>query len=316
MTIEFKLGADPELFLKRADGTNISAHDIVPGSKKAPHIVDSGAIQPDGLAAEFNIDAVPFNDFRAFDNNLTKVLGELKKTVGPDVFFDTRPSTLFDKDYYDSLPETAKILGCDPDYDAYSEDPMKPNPRPDGSSGLRSAAGHLHIGWGNDIPVDHPEHLDICRDFIRQLDLYVGLGMTVFDTDTERRKLYGKAGAYRPKHYGVEYRTPSNAWISSRVRRQFIHNLVVAAITDMQSGSPKFSTFEKRYAKTYGSVQDIINNGDAAKAEMILTAILGVHIPSGLKAPTQKEIAVKAETAAAAVKVVKKAKMPAAPTAY
>jgi len=294
MTIKFKLGADPELFLKRADGTNISAHDLVPGSKKAPYAVDSGAIQPDGLAAEFNIDAVDYNDFRAFDDKLTKVLGELKKAVGPDVFFDPRPSTLFDKDYYDALPETAKELGCDPDYSAYSEDPMQPNPRPDGSSGLRSAAGHLHIGWGSDIPVDHPEHLEICRTFIRQMDLYVGLGMTVFDTDTERRKLYGKAGAYRPKHYGVEYRTPSNAWISSRARRQFIHSLVVAAIQNMQTSNPMYSYYAKNYAKSYGDVQEIINSGDAKRATTILRDVLGIHIPAGVIAPTQKELAEKA----------------------
>lgn len=47
------------------------------------------------------------------------------------------------------------------------------------------------------------------------MDLHLGVPSLVLDKDTERRKLYGKAGAFRPKPYGVEYRTLSNFWIWS-----------------------------------------------------------------------------------------------------
>ncbi len=40
----------------------------------------------------------------------------------------------------------------------------------------------------------------------------------MYDKDTERRGMYGKAGAFRPKPYGVEYRTLSNAWLSNDER--------------------------------------------------------------------------------------------------
>lgn len=280
MATAFKLGADPELFLKTVDGKFISAHDLVPGNKRDPHKVKDGAIQPDGLAAEFNIDAVDYNDFAAFDTKLTSVIKQLKEVVGPDVNFALAPSAQFDAEYYASLPDAAKELGCDPDFCAYSDDPFEANPRPDGASGLRSAAGHLHIGWGSDIPTDHPDHIAICRDFIKQLDVYVGLAMTTFDTDTERRKLYGKAGAYRPKSYGVEYRTPSNAWIASRARRQFIHSMVSAAITNMQTSNPMFKQMQDpSYVRTYGSVVDIINSGDSKRALKILKDVCGVYVP-------------------------------------
>ena len=35
------------------------------------------------------------------------------------------------------------------------------------------------------------------------------------DTDQKRRTLYGKAGAYREKSYGVEYRTLSSFWLKT-----------------------------------------------------------------------------------------------------
>ena len=295
---KFMIGADPEIFVKNAAGVNVSAHDIVPGSKKAPHKVAKGAVQPDGLAAEFNIDPVPYNDFAAFDENIFTVLSALQKTLPEGHKFDLRASTVFDKAYYDSLPESAKELGCDPDYCAYSEDPFEPNKRPDGASGLRSAAGHIHIGWGADIPVDHPDHIEICRKLIRNLDVYVGLGMTVFDRDTERRKLYGKAGAYRPKSYGVEYRTPSNAWLPKREYRLFIHGLVGRCLNDMSAGKDIASQLAGKY-----DIASIINDGDAKSAKMILTKSLGVTIPDSVD-PEKVEAAAKkaAETARKATK--------------
>jgi hypothetical protein len=54
----------------------------------------------------------------------------------------------------------------------------------------------------------------------KQLDYSIG-GNNVMMEDklklngAKRRELYGKAGAFRPKHYGCEYRTPSNVWLSN-----------------------------------------------------------------------------------------------------
>ena len=276
---QFLIGADPELFVAGRDGRPMSVHDIIPGSKKAPHKVASGAIQPDGLAAEFNIDPVPVSDFAAFDTSILAVIGEVKQRLPEGATILRGASTMFDKDYYDSLPDEVKVLGCEPDYCAYSTDIFAPNPRPDGDSGLRSAAGHIHIGWGADIPADHPEHLEVCRKIVRQMDWYVGLAMTIIDPDTERRKLYGKAGAYRPKSYGVEYRTPSNAWLWSKGLRRFIHQMVNRAITDMVAQRVFEDIYNSKYRDTYPDVQSIINNGDATAARSVLEKCLNVRIP-------------------------------------
>lgn len=268
----FKIGCDPEVFVReRATGRIISAHDLIPGSKKEPFKVTGGAVQPDGLAAEFNMNPVPIEDFKAFNEGVLGVMHQLKTMVGDKYQLVIEPSVQFDKDYYDSLPDSAKELGCEPDYCAYSDDPFKPNDRPNGDTGLRSAAGHIHFGWGADIPADHPDHINVCRSFIRQLDWYVGLAMTVMDTDSRRRELYGKAGAFRPKSYGVEYRTPSNVWLKAPSHRRTIHRLCGMAIRDMMNG--------KVAEQTYGlEAQTIINTGNKQRAIELLKAYHGITV--------------------------------------
>ncbi len=54
--MEVLVGADPEVFVKDASGQNVSGHGMVPGTKKKPHPVRSGAGQVDGTALEFNIE--------------------------------------------------------------------------------------------------------------------------------------------------------------------------------------------------------------------------------------------------------------------
>ena len=274
----FTIGCDPELFVTK-DGVPVTAHNLIPGDKKAPHKVEAGAIQVDGMAVEFNTNPVPYNDFAAFDKNITTVLTELAAAVkanGPGYKLVPSPTMQFDADYYATVPEEAKILGCEPDYCAYSEEPGVPNARPEGSSGLRSAAGHIHIGWGSDIPTDHPDHIQVCRSFIRNLDCFVGLAMTVIDTDAKRRELYGAAGAFRPKSYGVEYRTPSNEWLKGRRRRSFIHGLVVRAIEDMKSGTPMYDKLTKKGI----DVRAIINSGDVEQAKDALKTFMSVTVPT------------------------------------
>ncbi len=54
MTVNFTIGADPEIFLRRR-GKAFSAHGVIPGTKKEPHNVEKGAVQVDGMAVEFNV---------------------------------------------------------------------------------------------------------------------------------------------------------------------------------------------------------------------------------------------------------------------
>ncbi len=268
----FTLGCDPEVFVKK-DGAPISAYGLIPGNKTAPYKTERGAVQVDGMALEFNTNPVDYNDFDGFNENIVRTKAALKTflTERGDGKYNIVeiPVMEFDPAYLASQPDEAKELGCDPDYDAYT---LKPNPRPDGDRPFRTGAGHVHVGWGADIPVDNEEHIEICANFVRTLDATVGLFMTFIDRDPRRRELYGKAGAFRPKPYGVEYRTPSNVWIRNKDRRFLMHNLINRAISHQQSGN-SFESFT--CGLTSSHVQKYINEGNVSLASAVLVEKFG-----------------------------------------
>jgi hypothetical protein len=75
-----------------------------------------------------------------------------------------------------------------------------------GDKNLRSCGGHVHVGFENG-QVDK-------KRLIKCMDLTLGVPATIMDAKgAERRRLYGKRGAYRDKPYGVEYRVLSNFWV-------------------------------------------------------------------------------------------------------
>jgi len=274
----FTLGADPEIFLSKR-GKLVSAHETkITGTKAEPFKIKHGAVQIDGTALEFNTDPVPLNDFNAFNNNVIQVMKGMRDLTS-GFNFKIQPTAIFDEEYWKTVPDENKELGCNPDYNAYTG---VHNPSPDGSAGsMRTGAGHLHIGWDDtcSIPADHPEHIEVCANITKMFDLYVGIGTLLFDDDTQRRSLYGRAGAFRPKPYGFEYRVPSNAWLVSRSRRKFIHECANAAVYRATRGLTIENT---RYAYPRGYkaggtmsysymtpelLQAVINESDVSFAE-------------------------------------------------
>jgi hypothetical protein len=219
-----KIGADPEFFVRKF-GKLLSAHGLIPGSKERPYLVNKGAVQVDGMALEFNID--PAESYSQFEENMSTVFGEIQKMIpGYEIFVE--PVADFGLDYIKAQPKEASDLGCSPDYNAYTK---QANPRPDVNTPFRTASGHVHIGW-TDEPVDISDegHLEACRALTKTLDLYLGVPSLVWDTDDRRRSLYGAAGAFRPKPYGMEYRVLSNKWINTPHLRALVYGNTMEAI--------------------------------------------------------------------------------------
>jgi hypothetical protein len=225
------VGADPEVFVRDKQGRFRSAHGLIPGTKKEPYKVKDGAVQVDGLALEFNID--PASTREQFVHNIGSVMGQLAAMV-PDYELVIQPSVRFNGNHLRAQPEEALELGCEPDYDAYKE---KENPRPNNKTTLRTGAGHVHIGFTEGADPQDPEHIQRCITLVKHLDAFLGLPSLSWDNDTLRRTLYGKAGAFRPKEYGVEYRTLSNAWLRDPRLVGYVFDQVQACVEWLKAGN-------------------------------------------------------------------------------
>jgi Phage phiEco32-like COOH.NH2 ligase-type 2 len=229
--MKITIGCDPELFVTK-DGKYRSAHGLIPGTKEKPHKVQDGAIQVDGCALEFNTD--PVDNADDFVQKITSVMAQMKEFV-PDYDFAIVPSCRFNGNHFRALPDEAKELGCTPDFSAYT---LRANPTPDNKTTMRTASGHIHIGFieSNDADVQSEEHMIRCATLVKQLDAYLGLPSVLYDLDKTRRQMYGRAGAFRPKTYGVEYRVLSNAWLLSEDRIRFVFKQTMNAVTDLVAG--------------------------------------------------------------------------------
>lgn len=228
----FTFGCDPELFITDGEGKAVSAEGLLPGTKEEPFKVDKGAVQVDGMAAEFNIN--PATTFDEFNENIVTVLKQLKGMLPTGFKLLPVPAMVFDKHVWDLSPDKAKELGCTPDFNAWTGE-INPPPENLENPRLRTASGHLHIGWTEGESLSDPQHLMNCRDLVKQLDWYLGGWSLRMDPDPTRRTLYGKAGACRYKDYGVEYRVLSNFWIGTKDRRQAVWNRMQMGINQMRN---------------------------------------------------------------------------------
>lgn len=264
------LGADPEIFV-RNKSTNMleSAFGLIGGTKSAPLKVANGAVQVDGMALEFNIDAA--GSEAEWVKNIDSVMSTLASMV-PDHILAAIPVADFGYEYIKAQPDAAKELGCDPDYDAWL---VAQNPRPNGDNPFRTAAGHIHFGIieTNDAPVDDGEYISWIASKVRELDFHLALPSLFYDADAKRRELYGKAGAFRPKSYGYEYRTLSNQWLGSDALKRWAYQASQAACEAMDKG---ICLVDK-----YGDIQKIINSSDKESAARIIKAE-GILLPAGI----------------------------------
>lgn len=227
----FKFGSDPELFIQNREGEFVSAVGIIPGDKQNPYSVKAGAVQCDGMAAEYNTD--PASTYEEFEENTETVLGELRSFLPSGYTLHAVPSVVFSQKQWDAAPDEAKVLGCSPDFNAWTGD-VNPPPEDPANPTMRCAGGHLHIGWTNDAEIDL-QHIAHGRDLVKQLDGYLGYWSLLHDTDKNRRRLYGKAGSCRFKPYGVEYRVLSNFWVFDRDVRRELWNRMVQGILNMRT---------------------------------------------------------------------------------
>lgn len=219
-------GADPELFLRNTTtGEFVSSVGLIGGSKDFPMPIGEGcAVQEDNVAVEFNIPPCKSaEDFVKSINYNIEYLTARAKELGLELCI--QPSAKFSDKELDS--DAARQFGCEPDYNAWKDGAQNPRPKADNPN-LRSAGGHIHVEVADGLN---------CLDVVKAMDLFVGCMMLEFDNDVDRRQLYGKAGAFRKKSYGVEYRTASNMWIASDERIRWAWEQTEKALQFVRDGN-------------------------------------------------------------------------------
>ena len=250
------VGADPEIFVRK-NGVFHSAHNLIPGDKKNPFPVKNGAVQVDGMALEFNI--TPAGCEQDFYMNISSVMETLRLMV-PDYEMVAVPVADFDEAIIKAQPAEALELGCDPDYNGWEG---RENVKPNAEVLFRTASGHVHIGWTNGEDIKEPRYFGLCAAMARQFDFFLGLPSLVYDNDTRRRSMYGKAGCFRPKSYGLEYRVLSNKWLANK-------NLIEWVFKNSITGVKEFFEKENYLFNKYGDIQQVINNSDVDSAMDII----------------------------------------------
>lgn len=219
------VGADVEVFIGDKAGHIISAEGIIKGSKEEPFRFVEGnnyfGTSLDNVMAEFNIP--PATSAEEFSEYINYALSYIQKSIsgrGLDVF--VLPAARLNETYLQT--ENAKVFGCDPDFDAWLMGTINPKPTPlEEALNLRSCGGHIHVGYKK------PDLLTSMR-LVRAMDIFLGMPSVVQEPDNERKSLYGRAGAFRQKNYGVEYRTISNYYANSDALCQWVYNNTMEAV--------------------------------------------------------------------------------------
>ena len=250
-----KIGADPEIVIwNNKTNKPISSVGLIPGTKDKPYTCkewgEGFGMQKDNVLGEFNIPAC--SNFEEFKKSIQFMKGEFNKilkSINPDYGYRCLSSATYDPEELKS-PE-ANEYGCDPDYNVYTE---TYNERPKKALGnVRACGFHIHISYDN-------PNIETSLMLVRYLDAVLGLSSVLYDTDTKRRKLYGNAGSFRLKSYGVEYRSLGGVMLKE-ANLKLVWDLIMEAIHQYN---------HKGSLPDPIIIQDLINNSRADKVKNLL----------------------------------------------
>ena len=245
------LGADPEFLIQDDDtGEIVSAEGLIGGTKQEPKPISEvgHSVQEDNIMAEFNIP--PAMDAKSFSRDINLVIDHINDVILPsNLSNSTKASHHMDEKFLGS--EQSLMFGCEPDLNVWLR---KLNQAPPSGGNLRTCGGHIHVGYVN------PSE-ETSEDLIKAMDLFLGVPSIIMDTDRDRRTMYGNAGAFRFKPFGVEYRTLSNFWIFTAELKTWAFDNTIKATEFVNNGG----VFSEELATR---VQECINNQcvDSARA--------------------------------------------------
>lgn len=259
----------------------------------------------DGISLEIN--QTPFTCRNHIISNLGVAINSIQHIIDDldeDLKVGFLPVVELTDEVLDSLPEQAKVFGCDPDMDIYNMATTSIQ-RDASEHKYRYFGGHIHLSFGkiSDGPRYTPPvytsdifstkestakwFADNMYNIATVLDRTVGLVSVALSNDrleSIRRIMYGQAGRVRVQPHGIEYRTPSNFWLVNPSVTSYI-----MLWSQMASNIILDNNLSEELAKLYDimDVVKVINTGNADIAiEMInITWDLLKEIP-GLSQPS------------------------------
>lgn len=213
------IGSDPEFFIVDKFGNFVTPKYVTRGTKDSPQDYDKGVIHQDASAVEFSIQ--PASTAEEFSSYIQEALD----TILINPFFEMYPYTairLSDEDI--KSDESLSEIGCEPDFKFINGKLVKRSLTYNNTN-WRMAGGHIHIGIGKIRDQSILEELlnELDSKFMswyRKQDFYHA------ETEAIREAHYGDDGVFRPKPYGLEYRTPSMAWIKTHKDRVNVFNKI------------------------------------------------------------------------------------------
>lgn len=244
------VGCDLEYAVLDAKDRYIPAGELpIDGIKGNPERFGTGGIEIDCTAVELTFP--PAETEEKFVENIMRHLVFARDRFRKFGKLVTKPSVFFDKNVL-LRSRFAMTMGCLPDMNVWTG---QENPLPNPDSNFRSYGGHVHIQHGT-------------PDTIKACDITLGMWSVLRDQDTDRRKMYGKAGAFRIKPYGVEYRVLSNFWCDNEN--------YIRQVWRLTQHARKLTSKVNSLVETFGGpeeIQDIINHNKMMKARNILKSV-------------------------------------------
>jgi len=206
------LGSDPELFFTR-DGKVVPSSEVVPK--------ESEFVTRDGFQLELH--PKPENCRQSAAYQIAKCIGIANRYAkASECELNFGLGHVIHDELWKGTPNVDKRFGCSPTESAQEKNPKR-------VTGLRerfrAGAGHIHFALGYSSNKVQPENYD---RLIQVMDIVLGNTCVLIDRDplnVTRRKNYGRAGEYRVKPYGIEYRVPSNFWLRHYVLWSLVSQL-------------------------------------------------------------------------------------------
>lgn len=285
-----EIAGDPELFIRLAKGRAGSAHKLYPVQDRKYKTVRGyggveGHIKRDGAAVEFEVDKSYCRDY--WVPTLQKTMQQALKSVrayNGQHTLSSQPTIRMSETYLRGAPADVSEFGCNPDVDAYTMQSKQPV-IPQGHR-LRYSGGHIHFNmslvtgdarWSTASRItavtDEKELARLQAAAALLCDATLGIFSVLAlgelhdpQGERDRRLFYGQAGSYRPKKYGIEYRTLSSRGMLLHPSMTYWHTGVGRQIVNQKD---PVAIVKEKVKPLFPLIQEAINNHNVEVADRV-----------------------------------------------